>query len=99
FGRGIGGRGPGFRGRKRVGAGVIPDPAELGAEGPATPDEAHRARPVPWSLLPDSAAIGEDGWLALGGCSTAALAAEFGTPLFVYDEHHLRARCREAVAT
>jgi diaminopimelate decarboxylase len=27
------------------------------------------------------------------------LAAEFGTPLFVYDEDHLRARCREAVAT
>ena len=25
------------------------------------------------------------------------LAAEFGTPLFVYDEEHLRARCREAV--
>jgi diaminopimelate decarboxylase len=27
-----------------------------------------------------------------------ALAAEFGTPTFVYDEEHLRARCREAVA-
>lgn len=27
-----------------------------------------------------------------------ALAAEFGTPLFVYDEDHLRARCREFVA-
>ena len=26
-----------------------------------------------------------------------ALAAEFGTPLFVYDEDHLRARCREFV--
>ena len=26
------------------------------------------------------------------------LVAEFGTPLFVYDEAHLRARCREAVA-
>ena len=27
----------------------------------------------------------------------ADLAAEYGTPLFVYDEDHLRARCREAV--
>ena len=27
-----------------------------------------------------------------------ALADEIGTPLFVYDETHLRARCREAVA-
>ena len=26
------------------------------------------------------------------------LAAEFGTPLFVYDEAHIRARCHEAVA-
>src|SRR5947209_8045565 len=26
------------------------------------------------------------------------LAAQFGTPLFVYDEQHLRERCREAVA-
>ncbi|HRE01925.1 MAG TPA: diaminopimelate decarboxylase, partial [Ilumatobacteraceae bacterium] len=33
-----------------------------------------------------------------GGCSVADLAAEYGTPLFIYDEAHLRARCREAVA-
>jgi len=82
-----------------VGGQVIPDPSELGADGPSTPDDAHRSRPVPWGLLPDSASIGDDGWLAVGGCSTAALTAEFGTPLFVYDEDHLRARCREAVAT
>ncbi len=31
-------------------------------------------------------------------CSIEALAEEYGTPLFVYDEAHLRARCREAVA-
>jgi diaminopimelate decarboxylase len=34
----------------------------------------------------------------LGGCDTVRLAAEHGTPLFIYDEAHLRARCREAVA-
>ncbi len=54
--------------------------------------------PLPWSLLPDSAEVGPDGWLRIGGCSTAELAAELGTPLFVYDEDQLRARCREAVA-
>ncbi len=54
---------------------------------------------MPWRLLPESARVGDDGWLAIGGCSTADLVAEFGTPLFVYDEDHLRARCREAVAT
>ena len=49
-------------------------------------------------LLADNAAVGADGMLAVGGCSVADLVAEFGTPVFVYDEEHLRARCREAVA-
>jgi len=48
-------------------------------------------------LLPDTASIGSDGRLSIGGCDLLDLAAEFGTPLFVYDEAHLRARCREAV--
>jgi diaminopimelate decarboxylase len=49
-------------------------------------------------LLPDTSRAGDDGWLEIGGCSVRDLAAEFGTPLFVYDEAHIRARCREAVA-
>jgi diaminopimelate decarboxylase len=49
-------------------------------------------------LLPDTAAVGDDGYLTIGGCSIRDLAAEYGTPLFVYDEAHIRARCREAVA-
>ena len=49
-------------------------------------------------LLPDTAAIGHDGMLEVGGCSIEELVEEYGTPLFVYDEAHLRARCREAVA-
>lgn len=53
---------------------------------------------LPLHLLPDTARIGSDGGLWLGGCEVAALADRFGTPLFVYDEAHLRARCREAVA-
>jgi diaminopimelate decarboxylase len=54
--------------------------------------------PLPRHLLPDSADVGGDGRLRIGGCDVLDLAAEFGTPLFVYDEAHLRARCREAVA-
>ncbi|MGH9230903.1 MAG: diaminopimelate decarboxylase [Acidimicrobiales bacterium] len=54
--------------------------------------------PLPRRLLPDSAEVLADGSLAIAGCAAADLAAEFGTPLFVYDEDHLRARCREAVA-
>ena len=51
---------------------------------------------LPWSLLPDGASEGADGELWLGGCSTLELADRFGTPLFVYDEAHLRTRCRQA---
>lgn len=53
---------------------------------------------LPCHLLPDNAEIDADGALRIGGCDVAELAEEFGTPLFVYDENHLRARCREAVA-
>ncbi len=56
------------------------------------------AGPLPAHLLPDNAEIATDGRLSIGGCDVLDLAAEFGTPLFVYDEEHLRARCREAVA-
>ncbi|MGZ4786303.1 MAG: diaminopimelate decarboxylase [Acidimicrobiales bacterium] len=52
---------------------------------------------LPPYLLPDTSTVGPDGQLMIGGCDTLELAAEFGTPLFVYDEAHLRARCREAV--
>ena len=49
-------------------------------------------------LLSDNTAVGADGMLTVGGCSVADVAAEYGTPVFVYDEQHLRDRCREAVA-
>jgi diaminopimelate decarboxylase len=48
-------------------------------------------------LLPLTAAISDEGRVSVGGVDLLDLAAEFGTPLFVYDEAHLRARCREAV--
>jgi len=54
--------------------------------------------PLPRLLLPDTASVGADGHLHIGGCDVLELAERFGTPLFVYDEAHLRARCREAVA-
>lgn len=55
--------------------------------------------PVPWGLLPDSAAVDVDGELTIGGIKVGDLAKKYGTPLFVYDEDHLRARCREATST
>ena len=64
----------------------------------ATPEQPDASAPVPAALLPDNATVGADGQLLVGGCDVVELAAEFGTPVFVYDEAHLRARCAEAVA-
>ena len=50
------------------------------------------------SLLPETAEVSAGGVLSVGGVEVAQLAAEFGTPLYVYDEQHLRSRCRQAVA-
>ena len=54
--------------------------------------------PLPPHLLPDNAAVDQRGRLLIAGCDTLALAQEFGTPLFVYDELHIRERCRQARA-
>ena len=53
---------------------------------------------IPLSLLPDTAQVLSDGSLAIGGCSVVEVAEEHGTPVFIYDAAHLRARCREAVS-
>jgi diaminopimelate decarboxylase len=54
--------------------------------------------PLEWHLLPRSASVDEKGTLHIGGIDLLELAEQFGTPLFVYDEDHLRQACREAVA-
>jgi diaminopimelate decarboxylase len=54
--------------------------------------------PIDLRLLPATAAVSDDGRLSIGGCDLGLLAERFGTPLFVYDEAHLRARCREYTA-
>jgi diaminopimelate decarboxylase len=53
--------------------------------------------PLPRTLLPETATVAPDGALVVGGCRVDELAATYGTPVFVYDEVHLRNRCREAV--
>lgn len=52
---------------------------------------------MPPSLLPDNTKLGL-GALLINGLDVAEAASRFGTPLQVYDEAHLRARCREFVA-
>ncbi len=53
---------------------------------------------LPFSLLPDNAVEARDGSLWIGGCSVIDLADEHRTPVFIYDEAHLRKRCQETVA-
>ena len=53
--------------------------------------------PLPRHLLPMTARV-VDGQLEIGGCDVLELAERFGTPAFVYDEAHLRERCREVLA-
>jgi len=61
------------------------------------PDDPGPEDPLELRLLSDTAAVQPDGRLRVGGCDVLELAERFGTPLFVYDEAHLRSRCREAV--
>jgi diaminopimelate decarboxylase len=56
------------------------------------------ASPLPHYLLPDNAEVDGDGRLWIGGVDTVELCRQVGTPVFIYDEDHLRARCREAVS-
>src|ERR1700677_1849285 len=51
--------------------------------------------PILSSLFPDTAGLRDDG-VTVGGVELRELAVRYGTPLFVYDEASLRARCLEA---
>ena len=46
-------------------------------------------------LFPPAAEVSEKGHLVIGGCDTVALAEEFGTPLYIFDEQALRQKCAE----
>jgi diaminopimelate decarboxylase len=70
------------------------DQAERAPGGRPYPDEG----PIDAELLPVTAQSGANGRLCVGGVDLVDLADHLGTPLFVYDETHLRTRCREAVA-
>jgi hypothetical protein len=70
------------------GWGAAPLGASHGVVDPESPEA-----PVARHLLPLTASRAASGALAVGGVDLVALADEFGTPVFVYDEDHLRARC------
>ena len=49
-------------------------------------------------LFPLTAEVNNQGHLVIGGCNTVDLAAEFGTPLYLFDEFSLRSKCAELKA-
>ena len=48
-------------------------------------------------ILPTTAETNGLGHLVVGGCDVVDLVSEYGSPLYVYDEATIRARCREYV--
>ncbi len=49
----------------------------------------------PESFFPLTARVNPQSHLEIGGCDVVDLVREFGTPLYVFDEEHLRVRARE----
>jgi diaminopimelate decarboxylase len=50
---------------------------------------------LPGYLLPDTAEVEASGRLRIGGVDVLDLVSEVGTPVFIYDEEHVRRRCQE----
>src|SRR3989304_5946712 len=46
-------------------------------------------------LFPAGCGVNKQGYLLIGGCDTVALAKEFGTPLYIFDELSLRNKAAE----
>jgi diaminopimelate decarboxylase len=84
---------------------MLPDPAAGPAEPPVAPSGPSLVAPkvggasrgaLPVQLLPDTAQVSAAGDLVIGGVDVLELVGEVGTPVFIYDEEHLRQRCRQA---
>jgi diaminopimelate decarboxylase len=52
----------------------------------------------PSQVFPETAKVNAKGHLVIGGCDVTDLAAQHGTPLYVFDEATLRNRCRAFVS-
>ncbi len=63
----------------------------LTPESPPMTPPAQRLRDV----LPLTAEVDQSGALSIGGVAMRALAEQFGTPLYIYDEHTIRQTCRD----
>jgi diaminopimelate decarboxylase len=55
----------------------------------------HTSKASKLALFPLTTEVSKQGRLCIGGCDVVALANEFGTPLYLFDERTLRHKCRE----
>ena len=69
----------------------------LGVSAPNKNVGLAMAERISRALLPDNTSVADDGMAMFGGVRVDDLVTQFGTPLFVYDEDHIRKRCQEAV--
>jgi diaminopimelate decarboxylase len=53
-------------------------------------------KPIPDYLLPDNSTSDSQGTLEVSGVNLCDVAEQYGTPVIVYDEDHIRARLKEA---
>ena len=67
----------------------------LAPEWLSVPVDANDLAPAVW---PSSASRDQRGVVSIGGVPATDLAAQFGTPLYVVDEEHVRSRARETLA-
>jgi diaminopimelate decarboxylase len=74
----------------------VPVPTGARANQSDGPVASQGGAPIALRLLPDTARVEPNGRLSVGGFDVVDLAEEVGTPVFIYDEVHLRNRCREA---
>lgn len=65
---------------------------------PARPSGAAEVMALAANVWPMGALRGDDGEVSLAGVGVSALAAEYGTPLFVIDENDFRTRARRIAA-
>src|SRR5436305_8583638 len=49
-------------------------------------------------MFPVTSPVTAESRVSVCGCDVLELAEQYGTPLFVYDEQHLRNRCHEALS-
>ena len=70
---------------------MLPSGADW-SHGPRPAASGDTAAATEW--LPPGCGVGADGRLTSGGCDVVGLAAQFGTPLYVFNEMVIREQCR-----